>query len=37
MPLPLQTMSVPHDVPATTLVPLSVHDGAAPEQTSMPL
>lgn len=37
LPLALQTMSVPHDVPAATLVPESVHDGAAPEQTSAPV
>ena len=36
-PLALQTMSVPHDVPAATLVPLSLHTGAAPEQESVPL
>ena len=36
-PVALQTMSVPHDVPAATFVPLSVHDGAAPEQTSEPV
>ena len=36
-PLAPHTMSVPHDVPAATLVPLSVQVGAAPEQTSVPL
>ena len=36
-PLALQTMSVPHDVPAATLVPLSVQDAAEPVQTSVPL
>jgi hypothetical protein len=34
---PLQTMSVPHAVPAGTFVPVSVHVGAAPEQTSVPV
>jgi hypothetical protein len=36
-PVALQTMSVPHDVPAVTFVLVSVHDGAAPEQTSAPV
>ena len=36
-PVALQTISVPHEVPAATLVPLSVHDGAEPVQTSVPL
>jgi hypothetical protein len=34
---PLQTMSVPHDVPTATFVPVSVHVGAEPEQTSAPV
>ena len=36
-PVALQTMSVPQDVPAATFVFVSVHDGAAPEQTSVPV
>jgi hypothetical protein len=37
VPRASQTMSVPHDVPAATLVVVSVHDGADPEQTSVPV
>ena len=36
-PPALQTMSVPHEVPAATLVPLSMHAGAVPVQTSVPV
>ena len=37
VPVALQTMSVPQEVPAPTFAFVSVHDGAAPEQTSIPV
>src|SRR5262245_11927513 len=37
VPLTAHTMSVPHGVPAGTLVFASLHVGVAPEQTSVPL
>jgi len=36
-PFAPHTMSVPHEVPAETFVPVSLHVGAAPEQTSVPV
>ena len=37
VPVAPHTMSVPQEVPAATLVLVSVHVGAAPEQTSVPV
>jgi len=36
-PVEPHTMSVPHEVPAVTFVPVSLHVGDAPEQTSVPV
>lgn len=36
-PFAPQTMSVPHEVPAVTFVPVSLHVGDAPEQVSIPV
>jgi hypothetical protein len=36
-PVELHTLSVPHDAPTGTFIPVSVHVGVAPEQLSVPV
>jgi hypothetical protein len=37
VPAALQTLSVPHDAPVGAFIPVSLHVGAALEQSSLPV